>query len=115
MKSTKLHWYAFIEDFNSRKIELYDIFTHAGFLKDLKDLNKKIADEKEFLTEVKRSLCYYFWAKCEYEVLIGSLFSSTEARMRKIDVYEQIIANWDVFAEYLLAHREDIKKTRIED
>ena len=38
---------------------------------------------------------YYFWSKCEYEVIVtGWPDTKTE---RKIDIYQQIAANWEIF------------------
>jgi len=44
-------------------------------------------------------LCmYYFWAKCEYEVIVSS-WPPREGSERKIDIYTQLKANWDIFRE----------------
>lgn len=56
---------------------------------------------EDFLEERLRSECmYYFWSKCEYEVVIqGWPNKDTE---KKIDVYEQLEANWNIFKEIAL-------------
>ena len=106
----KMKWNVIVEDFNSRKIVLYDIFTHSGFKKDVLDADKKCETNEEFLDKVKDSLSYYFWAKCEYEVFVESLFVSTLDKKRKIDAYEQVMMNWDVFANYLISNRKSKRK-----
>lgn len=41
---------------------------------------------------------YYFWAKCEYEVIV-SAWPPRGGSDRKIDIYTQIKENWDIFKE----------------
>lgn len=56
---------------------------------------------RDFLEERLRSEChYYFWGKCEYEVVISGW--PNENIQKKIDVYEQLEANWDIFKELAL-------------
>ena len=56
---------------------------------------------------LKRLCMYYFWSKCEYEVIVSS-WPSREGSERKIDIYSQLEANWPVFKE--LVFREIYKK-----
>lgn len=98
----KLHWNVMAEDYNSRKIVSYDIFSHISFVSDLKKAFKKAKDEKEFLEMVHSDLRYYFWAKCEHEVYVDGLFDKDGSEKRKIDVYEQVMLNWDQFARYVV-------------
>lgn len=47
--------------------------------------------------KLRRECMYYFWAKCEYEVVIqGWPNKDTD---KKIDVYDQLDANWAIFSE----------------
>lgn len=44
-------------------------------------------------------LCmYYFWSKCEYEVIV-SAWPSRDGSDRKIDIYTQLKENWDIFSD----------------
>lgn len=47
---------------------------------------------------LKRLCMYYFWSKCEYEVIV-SAWPPREGSDRKIDIYSQLEANWPVFRE----------------
>lgn len=109
MKRTKLVWNIFIEDSNSREIESFNVFEHYGFLHDVKKANTQFSNNEEFLHEVDHALRYYFWAKCEYETLIQSLFdgNSVNPWKNKVDGYWQINLNKTAFQEYLLNHRKD--------
>lgn len=41
---------------------------------------------------------YYFWSKCEYEVIV-SAWPPRDGSEEKIDIYAQLRANWDIFKE----------------
>ena len=49
-----------------------------------------------------RSCLYYFWAKCEYEVIV-SAWPPREHSERKIDIYSQLGANWEIFKNMVFA------------
>ena len=66
-----LTWNVYVGDFNTGKIELYNIFNHYSFYNDCVKAKKKFKDDKEgFAEEVRRDLHYYFLAKCEWEVVL---------------------------------------------
>ena len=66
-----LTWNVYVGDFNTGKIELYNIFNHHSFYNDCVKAKKKFKDDKEgFAEEVRRDLHYYFWAKCEWEIIL---------------------------------------------
>ena len=44
---------------------------------------------------------YYFWGRSEYEVVIYPWCGGGEKESKKIDVYTQIMMNWDKFVEYV--------------
>ena len=108
MKTKNLHWLVFAEDFNAQRIIQYDVFSHIGFVKDLQTAARVYADgvitQSEFLNLVHDSLRYFFWAKCEHEILVTGLFDHDGREAAKIDVFTQIDMNWDRFAEYLIAN-----------
>lgn len=117
-----LQWNVFVGDFNSSSIETINVFQHSRFFTDLcaeakkyrSRLRKnvpcvKIYDHGEmvdvtpteaFLDAVHRDLMYYFWSKCEWEVVITS-WPQGRGEL-KIDAYSQINMNWDLFSRYVL-------------
>ena len=100
-------WYVYAEDFNGKKIEKVNIFDHYRFLEDVKKIYKKYKNDFDtFAHEVKSSLMYYFWSKCEWEIILSSLFGRPDFKEMKIDVYDQVMLNWDVFIKYVwdMAH-----------
>lgn len=126
---SKLHYYVYIENFNKKCIEKYNVLSDH-FVKLLKAKTNNIKDREEFAKEVKSVLMYNFWSKCEWEVVITDwpthitveelnrlqkeLDGHTAAYghppyalsvglrvAEKIDVYDQIMLNWDIFINYL--------------
>ena len=136
-----LEWNVFVSDSNADKIEVHNVFNHYSFMKDLIKINKKCKDDfNVFADEVKRSLMYYYWSKCEWEVVITSFppyinekeflrlnterneriekygkFIKTDVDLetgKKIDVYNQVMMNWNNFITYLWNNRKLIKHKR---
>lgn len=129
--SNELEWNVFLHDFNSNKIIIFNVFNHDRFLNDLYKL-KKETDFKKFSEEVRKNVMYYYWSKCEYETIITSFpsYISKEELNRiknedvkyrtcvnleceiKVDVYDQVMLNWDKFINYLWNNKNLIKKNK---
>ena len=43
-----------------------------------------------------------FWSKREYELSIGDAFDTNLNNYEKIDVYTQILPNFDILIDYIL-------------
>lgn len=126
MSSKKvLEWNVFRYDCNTKKIVTYNVFNHSSFLANVKKLRK---DKDTFSEQLRREVQYYFWSKSEHEIVIASWpvyiskdeyeritkeLTAIENRDRgfrvvnvsptvgsKIDIYEQLMLNWDNFVEY---------------
>ena len=157
--NTPLQWNVFVNNFfgGGKGIGLYNIFEGYGFWNDLlkfkkgylqalkvyttethtdEEINKWTLNYKNtiFNEEVRRSLLYYYWSKCEWEVIITSWPPYVEKEEidrlnkeiadnpnhyretvnlnveEKIDVYSQVMANWDIFINYVWRNLDKIKK-----
>lgn len=98
----EMHWRVFVYYFNEKKIAEYDIFEHDSFAEDVKKAYKKYHNDYDsFCENVRKSLAYYFWSKCEWEVIVSAWPPSDRVPERKVDVYEQVMLNWDVFIGYV--------------
>jgi hypothetical protein len=62
---------------------------------------KKFKDKDEFAEELRRDLFYYFWAKSEYEILISAWCGSKDTQEVKVDIYSQVMNNFDIFCDYV--------------
>lgn len=101
-KKKKLSWIVYYHNFNGRKIETYDIFNHSGFYEDTKKNYKKNKENREEFDErLRRDLLYYFWSKCEWEVVVKAWAGGDGNEEVKIDVYDQVMNNFPVFKEYV--------------
>lgn len=106
-----LEWYVYVGNFNSRRIEPYNIFCHWRFYEECQYALKKYGKVKEaFLEEVRGWLMYYFWSKCEWEIILNHWPPRNDKEAIKIDVYDQVRLNWDKFAEYLWENKSELKK-----
>ena len=114
-----LEWNVYVSHFNSGQIKPYNIFDHGFFLRDLQKAAEKvhvredIPEEKEaFLETLKRDLMYWYWSKCEWEIIISHWVGRTDAKDIKVDVYDQVMLNWDIFCEYVWANRRELKRKK---
>lgn len=131
----KLEWNVYVHNFNGKEIKKFNIFDHGRFFEDVKkDLNEYDTKE-EFVERLRGHLFYYYGSKCEWEVVITSwvphitmseldrLNAEREETKRKydrepyslyinpeigekIDVYEQVRLNWDLFVDYVWSHKK---------
>lgn len=130
MNVKDLAWNVYCNDFNGKKIKIFNIFKHSRFCEDVEKHFKKYKDKEEFAEHLKHSLMYYYWSKCEWEVVItewvphitteelNRLNAEREKTLKeygrepyslyinpdvaaKIDVYDQVVNNWDVFLDYV--------------
>ena len=106
-----LEWYVLRHDFNEKKFVWVNIFAHGDFLQECKKWARKYKDDKYLFTEaVKRSMMYYFWARCEWEVVVSCWPPSEATEDIKIDAYEQIVKNWNAFADYIWNHAAELRR-----
>lgn len=108
-----IRWNVYIENFNRRCIEAADLFAgEHSYLRDVcrKALKKYKDDKEQFAEEVRRSLKYQYWGRCEYEIILTSWPPDNSGRFKdeKIDVYDQVLMNWFPFIEYIWSHRKEL-------
>ncbi len=103
-----LEWNVIVHDINQDKIKVYNVFDHGGFRHDIAKYVKQRKLRGEFADLVKQSLMYYFWSKCEWEILIKPWCGSCNDIEKKIDVYWQVMNNWDRFIEYVWNNKASI-------
>lgn len=99
MKPMNLEWYVYYYDINSGQLKTLNIFNHRGFKNAIEEIFKKYYSIEEFKKAVKSELMYYFWSKAEWEIIISDWFGKQVEK--KIDVYDQVMLNWDRFIEWL--------------
>lgn len=95
-----MEWYVYRYNFNSRKIEKFNIFDHGGFVEDVNKCLLESDDKDSFEKELNNALLYYYWSKSEWEIIITPWIGDEKERV-KIDVYDQVMMNWDKFVDYV--------------
>lgn len=135
MDNLKLEYYVYYYNFNSHSIKKFNIFNHGRFLEDVMKNLRECETKKEFAEKLHKDLIYYFWSKAEWEVVItpwtpyitiSELNRLNEERKKilkkydseprrlyvnpevseKIDIYDQVMLNWDLFVDYVWQHKK---------
>jgi hypothetical protein len=104
----KMQWYVWRYNVNSQIIDKYNVFEHRSFCNDIRELLELDLNIDDFAEELKNAVQYYFWAKCEHEIVITGWPTSHSDVDLKVDIYDQIRLNWDIFVKYVWSYREDI-------
>lgn len=95
-----MEWNVYYYNQNNNKFEIFNVFRHSAFTHDINRVLKSGLDLAVAKEEIRKALFYYFWAKCEWEIEISAWIGG-DARI-KVDVYHQVMMNFDRFCEYVL-------------
>ena len=117
----KLKWNVYICNQNKRHIEEFNIFDHQKFLESINSYknahSNTLPKMEDFCYFLKNELMYYFWGKCEYEVILSSWPPDEKCSDIKVDVFQQIMLNFDKFSvyvyEYLFMNEKEITPEQI--
>ena len=107
-----ISWNVWRYNFNEKRIEEYNIFTHKEFRTDCQVIARKWGrNRKEFEERILHSLVFYFWSKCEYEVILSGWPPTKDgSEARKVDVRDQVLLNTTPFLDYLWKHKDELKR-----
>ena len=104
-----MNWNVYDYNINANKIETFNIFDHWSFREGAKKIAKKYKAKEEFMEQLRRELLFYFWSKCEHELIIritddNHIFLVPWVGCRnpeevKIDVTNETDFDWRSFAE----------------
>lgn len=101
-------WIVLRYNINARKIEPHNVLTHCGVIKDIVKATKCCKTNEEFAKKLRSSLMYYYWSKSEWEIIVAPWCGDRDAKEIKIDVFDQVMYNWDHFLEYVWNERKRI-------
>lgn len=101
-------WNVYYHSINQKEIRLFNIFDHWRFKADVVDDLKKIRGKAEFSEALRKNLFYYFCSKCEWEVIVSPFVGGSNKEAIKIDVYDQVRNNWEVFVDYVWTYRTEL-------
>lgn len=100
-----------MEDYSKRVFTILNKRTIEKCIKERNDkqLVYKIHDAKYTMQEkIRNTLFYYYGSKTEYEVVIKPWVGDDNASI-KVDIYSQVMLNFDEFIWYLIEHTPDYK------
>ena len=95
-----LKWNVYKRNFRTNKIETFNIFDHYKFSESIEKLLKNCKGKNEFKGLLEKELIYYFLCRFEYEIVISS-FPYKENNEIKVDIYSQIMNNYNLFVDYI--------------
>ena len=101
-------WIVLHHNINAKKIEPYNVLRHGGIRADIVKATKHCKTKEEFAEKLRSSLMYYYWSKCEWEIIVGPWCGGRDTKEIKIDVFDQVMYNWEHFLEYVWNERKRI-------
>lgn len=112
-------WNVYQQDFNIRKIIIFNIFENSRFEEEVKNLLEVSNIDKDTFSKKLNSILFYYYAsRCEYEIGITSWppcaidKETNEPKIyEKVDIYQQVKLNWDAFVDYIWSRSETIENT----
>ena len=125
-----MKWNVILKDSQTGRFQPYNIFECRDFRAAVEKLFEKRYPRERFLKELDQTCHYFFWAKIEWEIFITTWppyidaeeisriiseyhinrppeqalpehIDVNVAKWYKIDVYSQLRANWERFADYM--------------
>lgn len=101
-------WNVYYHNPNKDQIIPYNVFAHGGIRKDIYNAVKQEKNKEEFAEILRKSLMYYYWSRAEWEVIISPWCGGRNTKKIKVDVFDQVLMNWDLFLDYTWNNRKDI-------
>ena len=96
-----LVWNVIYHNVNRDELGVWNVFDHGRFREDVSKELKKCKTKEEFAEKLRGDLFYYYCSKCEWEVLVSPWCGSKKEPTIKIDVYWQVMNNWEIFLDYV--------------
>lgn len=113
-----MEWYVYRHDTNKGKIIKYNV-VNTGVINHLIEMLNQIKKEKghwnydDFTAAAMQIYRYYYWGKCEHEIIIKE-WVGREAE-EKVDVFDQLMLNWDIFVDHLYDYVIELMSSKGEE
>ena len=93
-----MEWYVYRHDTNKGTIYKYNVL-QPYIVEQIKSKTEKLTTLSAFKEILKKEMQYYYWGKSEHEVVIKEWCGTTAEK--KIDIFDQLQLNWEVFVIYV--------------
>ena len=104
-----LMWNVYAYNAQARCVITYNILAHDEFLNAIRSCATQYPNNKKmFADDVRLALAYYFWGKQDWEITMIARDTGVKCYGNILDVYDQVMANWDVFIDYVWSHKNEI-------
>lgn len=104
-----MEWNVYFHDFNRNEIITYNIFRHYRFNEEVQKLIHSKIDKMEFKEKLRKELMYWFWSKCEYEIVMSPWVGRNKEEAEvKIDIHDQVMLNFNRFVDYCWSFKEKL-------
>ena len=95
-----IEWNVIRFDFNKRSFVTYNVLS-KWLIEEINKRTKDINNKKDFSNELKLICMNIFWKRTEWEIIIKECCGSDNPKEMKIDVFDQLLLNWNRFVDYL--------------
>lgn len=113
MNKYDLKWYVLNHSFNDKRVEQINIFDDHHLNEFINEHIRSYTTFDNFKIELNNELRYLYWARAEYEIVIGGLFHHDEDELEKWDIYMQLKPNLDTLARYIINEVNKTKKEKL--
>lgn len=114
-ETKKLVWNVIDYDFNAQKVRPINLFEYNWvFLKDGLLYAKTHYSNNfiKFADHVRSWLQHEYWSRSEYEVIVSGWIGNDD-NPYKLDIYTQVMLNWDRFIDYVWNNKHLITKKKL--
>lgn len=119
-----MEWNVYYFNINKQEITTFDIFKHCSSYEYSKKALKKCETKDEFAKVLRREMQYYFWCKCEWEliieitednrILLSPWCGCRNSEDAKVDVTDDTNFDWRGFAEAHIRRQVNRSKAKID-
>ena len=96
-----LVWNVYVFDVNASAPKIYNIFEHENFLSSVLRDHELLPNYSDLRKQIEKELKYYFCADRKWELVISPQSLCKDNAGEKIDIYNQVMLNFDQFYNYL--------------
>lgn len=95
-----LEWYVLRYDINKKDLVYFNIFNYWKLVDAIDKQLSENFDYDVFVVFLKSELMYTFCSRSENEIVVGDIIEPHN--LEKIDIYDQLIPNIEILADYIM-------------